>query len=300
MIALDFETRYTAEYSVKALGHALYCRDPRFLVTAVAAHSPTASVSCSPATFPWALLHGKQIIAHNAPFDRAVFLRLQELGAIPPTVAPAGWLDTSGACVYLGLPRSLQGAVRALFGHEIDKTIRDRMAGDQLDLFDDVQAYAASDAEWAWKIWDRIGDLWPESERRIHAITHAMGDRGVRIDAKAAHDAAAKLAGDIAGIESALPFWPPGSGPALVQACTERGEPIPPSTAAKSPEVEKWCRDNQKSASPLWVRQVQQWRRANRTREVVKSMLARVHPDTGRMQYSMKYFGAEQTGRWSG
>jgi len=299
-IALDFETHYTGEYSVKKLGHALYARDPRFRCTMVAAYSPTASVSCTPGQFPWGLLHGKWVIAHNAAFDRAVFRRLQADGIVPAGIVPAGWHDSAAACAYFGLPRDLAGAVKALFGVTLDKSIRGRMSGNQLDLFDDVAAYAASDAEWAWKLWERLGEKWPAAEARIHALTDEMGDRGVCIDLPAAKAADAKLAAAIAGLEASLPFHPPGSMPALKQACAERGQPIPPGTAAKDPAVDGWCIANQKADSPLWVRQVQQWRRVNRTREVVRSMLARVHPDTGRMQYELKYFGAGQTGRWSG
>lgn len=300
MIALDFETYWAANYSVKELGSLLYCRDPRFRCTMVAAWSPHASISCRPHSFPWKLLHGRQIIAHNAGFDRAVFERLCTDGVVPAGVEPAGWLDTAALCVYFGLPRDLAGAVKAVFGVALDKSIRDRMAGVQADLFDDVAAYAASDAEWAWRLWDRLGAKWPAAEARLCALTREMGARGVCIDLPAAAAAEAKLAAEIAAIEAALPFSPPASTAALKQACQQLGQPIPPGTAAKDPGVEAWCAANQAKDSPLWVRQVQAWRRANRTREVVRSMLARVSPESGRMQYELKYFGAGQTGRWSG
>ena len=74
-IALDFETHYTGEYSVKKLGHALYARDPRFRCTMAAAWSPTLKVSTTPDRFPWDALDGAEIVAHNAAFDRAVFRR---------------------------------------------------------------------------------------------------------------------------------------------------------------------------------------------------------------------------------
>ena len=70
-VALDFETHYTGEYSVKKLGHALYARDPRFRCTMAAAWSPTIKVSTTPDRFPWDALDGAEIVAHNAAFDRA-------------------------------------------------------------------------------------------------------------------------------------------------------------------------------------------------------------------------------------
>lgn len=299
-VALDFETHYAGDYSVKNLGHARYARDSRFKCTMVAAYSPTASVSCTPGQFPWGLLHGKWIIAHNAAFDRAVFRRLQADGIVPAGIVPAGWHDSAAACAYFGLPRSLDGAVKALFGVTLDKSVRDRLAGYQADLFDDTADYANLDAEWAWRLWERLGHKWPEAERRIHALTDEMGDRGVCLDETRAKAAIASLDASIAGLEASIHFRPIASAKALKKACEAAGEPVPPGTAAADPKVETWCRENQKANSPLWVRQVQGWRKANRTREVVRSMLDRVDPATGRMQYQLKYFGAAQTGRWSG
>lgn len=301
MIAIDTETFYSATYSVEDLGSALYSRDPRFRCTMVSAYSPHVKASCRPQSFPWKfLLHGRQIIAHDAAFDRAVFRRLKADGVAPADVEPSGWLDTAALCVYCGLPRDLAGAVKALFGVALDKSLRDRMAGIQADLFDDAAAYAASDAEWAWRIWDRLGAKWPAAEARICDLTGEMGEGGVHIHLEQAKAAEAKLAAEIAALEAALPFSPPASFPALKQTCQQLDQPIPPGTSAKDPAVEAWCAANQAKDSPLWVRQVQAWRRANRTREVVKAMIARVHPAIGRMQYELKYFGASQTGRWSG
>ena len=299
-IELDFETHYTGEYSVKKLGHALYARDPRFKCTMAAAWSPSMKVSTTPDRFPWDALDGKEIVVHNAAFDRAVFRRLQSDGIVPACIKPKIWLDSAAACAYFGLPRDLAGAVKALFGATVDKSVRDRMAGYQADLFDDTAAYAIIDAEWSWRLWERLGHKWPEAERRIHALTDEMGDRGVCLDETRAKAAIASLDASIAGLEASIHFRPIASAKALKKACEAAGEPVPPGTAAADPKVETWCRENQKANSPLWVRQVQGWRKANRTREVVRSMLDRVDPATGRMQYQLKYFGAAQTGRWSG
>jgi hypothetical protein len=299
-IALDFETHYTGEYSVKNLGHALYARDPRFRCTMAAAWSPTLKVSTTPDRFPWDALDGKEIVAHNAAFDRAVFRRLQSDGIVPACIKPKIWLDSAAACAYFGIPRDLAGAVKALFGVAVDKSVRDRMAGHQADLFDDTAAYAIVDAEWAWRLWERLGPKWPEAERRIHALTDEMGDRGVCIDPARSKAAIASLDESIAGLEDAIPFRPIASHKAFKTACEAAGEPVPPGSAVADPKVDTWCRENQKSTSALWVRQVQAYRKANRTREVVRSMLDRVDPASGRMQYQLKYFGAAQTGRWSG
>lgn len=297
MIALDFETFYTGTYSVKKLGNRLYCRDPRYQILMVAVHSPTLTLARIPRDFDWALLHNEEIVAHNAAFDRAVFERAVELGICPPDIKPDTWHDSAALCAYLGLPRDLAGAVKALWGIDVDKSLRTRM--DQGDLFDDVASYAASDAEWAWRIWDMLSSKWPESERQLLAFTDAMGDRGVAIDRLKAQTAHVELRGIIASSEALLPFRPVASSKAFKAACETEGEPVPPSTAV-SPAVDAWCSKHQKRKSPLWVRYLQQWRKANRTLKVVEAMLNRISPDTGRMQYQLKYFGAVQTGRWSG
>lgn len=300
MIAFDTETYYDGRYSVKALGNWRYCHDPRFRLLQCAVYSPAGACVAGPSALDWRRLHGRQVIAHNAGFDRAVFERARELGLCPPDVEPAAWLDSSAACAYLGLPRDLAGAVKELFGVTLDKSIRARMAGAQPDLFDDTGAYAAGDAYWAWRLWERVGGKWPVEERRLLDLTRDMGDRGVRIDTAAATTAVDELTAAIAGLEAATPFRPIASRQALDEACAAAGAARPPGTRSGDPALEQWLRIYAGHEAARWVRNVQAWRRANRTLAVVETMLDRVNLDTGRMVYDLKYFGAVPTGRWSG
>ena len=90
LLAIDFETAWDkGSYSVKDLGNWLYCQDKRFAVLSVAIHDGERGVAAKPEAFDWAVLHGATLVAHNAPFDRAVFDRLQELGIVPAGVRPA-------------------------------------------------------------------------------------------------------------------------------------------------------------------------------------------------------------------
>jgi len=298
MIALDFETHYAGDYSVAKMGNRLYCRDPRFSILMVAVYSPYRSMTAAPANFDWSLLDGQEIVAHNAAFDRAVFEQAKELHLCPPNVTPKCWHDSAALCAYAGLPRSLDGAVRELFGVHLDKGVRDRLSHG--DLFDDVSAYAASDAKYAYEIWKKLSAKWPDTEQQILQLTDDMGDHGVALDLDAANDARQRLLGIVESVEKSLPFRPVASFPALRAACEEQQQPIPPGTSATDAKVDVWCKKNQEHDSPMWVRHVQQWRKANRTLRVVESMLERVNPATNRMQFQLKYFGAVQTGRWSG
>ena len=105
-VALDFETAYGPGYSVRDLGYSAYVRDPRFRGLLVAVSDGQQSAVAQPDRFPWHLLDGKILLAHNAGFDLAVFNRLRELCIIPTWVKPTTWYDTAALCAYTGYPRA--------------------------------------------------------------------------------------------------------------------------------------------------------------------------------------------------
>ncbi|MCZ7636740.1 MAG: hypothetical protein M5U12_12325 [Verrucomicrobia bacterium] len=128
-VAVDFETFYTAAYSVAELGLWAYCHDPRFQAYLVAVTDGERTCVCAPSKFPWAIIAGRTWVSHHRDFDRAVFERLQELGLVPEGIAPASWMCSAGLCAYLQLPRDLAGAVKAVFGQTLDKGPRERAKG---------------------------------------------------------------------------------------------------------------------------------------------------------------------------
>jgi len=98
---------------------------------------------------------------------------------------------------------------------------------------------------------------------------------------------------DVADLAVGIPFTPPLSAPAFAAWCASRGVEAPKSTG-KAAGVE-----GLDPATATMVRKVQQFRSVNRTAALFDSLAARTRPD-GRMAYDLKYFGAAQTGRWSG
>ena len=94
-VAIDFETFYTAAYSVAELGLWAYCHDPRFEAYLVAVTDGQRTCVCAPSKFPWATISGRTWVSHHRDFDRAVFKRLQELGAVPTAVTPSAWFCLS-------------------------------------------------------------------------------------------------------------------------------------------------------------------------------------------------------------
>ena len=89
VIAVDFETFYSAKYSVGDLGLWAYVHDPRFRAYLVAVTDGTHTCVCPPAEFPWASLAGRTWVSHHRDFDQSVFHRLQSLSVIPAGIAPA-------------------------------------------------------------------------------------------------------------------------------------------------------------------------------------------------------------------
>ena len=301
LLAIDFETAWDkGSYSVKDLGNWLYCQDKRFAVLSVAIHDGERGVAAKPEAFDWAVLHGATLVAHNAPFDRAVFDRLQELGIVPAGVRPARWVCSASACAYHGLPRDLAGACKELLGVTLDKTTRLDLG--QGGLFAQagsaaLEAYATRDAELAGRLFARLCKSWPAAEMEAAEITDDMGRHGVRIDTATLAKAQCDLHSDLEGLRKAIPFDPPLSIPALREWCSSKGF-SPPRSTAKNADPDDLGEVNEPEVGVM-VRHMQRYRRLNRTLAVLEAIRKRIAPD-GRLRYQLKYFGAGQTGRWSG
>jgi DNA polymerase len=299
-VAIDFETHYTADYSVQDLGYSAYVADPRFDALLVGVSDGVNSYACHPCRFPWPALNGKTLIAHNAAFDQAVFRRLQETRFIPKDVQPAGWRDTAALCAYIGAPRALDEAASVLLDMTLDKSVRDRMK-DGPDLFDRVDEYAASDAKAAALLWHLFGQYWPDHERRLSVLTIAMGFRGISIDRKKAEESFQALEDQAESARIALPWHPAQpatSAKALAAECAKHNVPPPATTSAKEQAFDEWLEMHGATEPARYVRLIQEIRSLNRSAKVLETMLARVRADE-RIDAHTLYFGAS-TGRWSG
>jgi DNA polymerase len=299
-VALDFETHYAAGYSVTDMGYSAYVRDARFAALMVAVSDGEHSLAVPPARFPWSALHGKILVAHNAAFDMAVFGRLQQTGTIPPEVRPAAWHDTAALCACLAAPRALDEAAAVLLGMTLDKSVRTRARGGP-DLFDNLSDYAAQDAVAAARIWRKYGAHWPQTERRLSALTIAMGFRGVAIDRSKAAGGFAHLEAQAESARTALPWYPdqPATSiKALAAECRRHGVPPPPSTRAKEADFDAWLERHADTMPARCARRILDIRSLNRAAKVLETMLARIRAD-GRIDAHTLYFGAA-TGRWSG
>ncbi len=303
LVAVDFETFYTSEYSVKELGHWAYCHDPRFDAYLVAITDGERTCVCAPRQFPWATIAGRRWLSHNRDFDRAVFERLREIGAISPnTAGPVEWHCSAALAAFLQLPRDLAGTVKAVFGQSLDKAPRSRAKGwnpmEDGFLAVEMRRYAGRDALACLALWNHLERHWPANERRLFELTSAMGQRGLAVDWDHVQAGHRGLQEFITAMSAGLPWDRALSIKSFRTACQLSGVEAPASTSAKDPGFIEWADANPASVGTGWARDMQRIRSANRTARVLEAMEARRMPG-GRMAYELRYFGAS-TGRWSG
>ena len=317
--AVDFETYYDKEYSIKTMGVEAYCADPRFDAYFVSIHGHDVSYDGPVNLAPWDEINGHRWVSHNAGFDQCVYQHLLFLeygrGIIP---SPAVWECTADLSVYLSCPRSLAGASEALLGVRPDKTVRSNMLGKHWsDLSDDEKQaladYAQGDAVGCYRLWDEHSDKWPEHERTISRINRECGSFGVNIDAERLQGYLDDLKTVMWKAEVNIPWdWSGNKTPlspkmlrlecrkTIIGEGGKPGEniflPCPASLAATSEECIAW---EQKYGDRFpWVGAMRDWRRSNILLKRLETIQKRLRPD-GTFPFSIKYFGGH-TGRFSG
>lgn len=306
--ALDTETRYSKEYSVADMDVWHYTHDPRFeCYMLTIAGDDGYEYAGPPEEFDWSLLDGPDVtvVSHNRAFDKTVVDRLVELGKIP-AFTPGAWWCSADCAAYHGLPRALAGAVKDAFGVSPDKTVRDKMKGrefhelnaeDRKELID----YAVEDARLCLRLWLHLSPTWPDAERWISAHTGDIGVRGLPVDKEALEAGVAHLSNVMWKAEQNIPWkdeHPILSPKALALECRKAGIEPPSSLAKDSEECAAW-EDKYGDQYP-WVGAMRDYRRGNTLKLKLETILKRIREDTGRACFSLKYFGAGITGRWSG
>ena len=87
MIAIDFETEYNKDYTIKKMGADSYCRDERFNPYMVALYGEGIDYVGPTEDAPWDKLSPTpEFVAHNAAFDSLVFEAAQRKGMIPENI----------------------------------------------------------------------------------------------------------------------------------------------------------------------------------------------------------------------
>ena len=301
--AVDFETYYDKECSIRTYGPRGYFTHPKFDAYMVSVVADNGYEFCGhPKDFDWSLLDGQRVLSHNAFFDETLYI----FGVGQnwwPDVNYKEWHCTADLAAYSGKPRSLKEAVKNIFGHEISKGTRDNMKGLDWDSMDEefkkeVTEYALEDSRWCLKIWDALQSGWPEFERAYSRHTRVICWRGIPVNEAKISLNADKLRVALWDAEQSIPWKDTGallSRKEANKACRDAGVTPPLSWAMGDEDCEKWL-DEHADKFP-WVYAVRNWRRINSLLKKVESF-ERGSCD-GRYYGGLMYCGAH-TKRFSG
>lgn len=309
--AIDTETYYDKECSVKTLGPKGYSRHPKWHCYLLqVAGNDGLEWAGDPKDAPWDSLYAPHVqwVMQNAQFDLTMLERLRELEAIPEP--PGGqWpevVDTADLAAFLGHPRHLKGWSKSLLGAEVDKSIRETgmkamvWADADEKLKEEIIRYGLADAKLTLRCWLEHGHKWPEEERRISELSRVWAMEGLPVNRERLEKGVMDARNAVWKASNALPWVAEGgkalSPKSLALECRKAGIPAPLSLAMDSGDCEKW-EETYGDRFP-WVGAMRTVRRGTRLLRTLETMLARTGDD-GRMPYEIKYFGGH-TGRWSG
>lgn len=323
-VAIDFETFYSSDYSVAKRSYWAYTHDGRFDAYLVSIHGEGIHYVGHPKDAPWDRINGMLWLSHNRPFDEHVYLRLVELGVVPD-VDHHAWCDTADLCRYLKVPASLGKAASYLLNYVLDKGVRDDMKDRRFaDLDPETRErwirYADLDAVACYDIWVGYRSRWPREEILMSLHTAELVKRGVHVDRDAIESAIRELPGALLEVEGRIPWAgeplltptgkqrmkggepqtkSPTSSVFLSRYCKDQGVPVPESTDTKDPRWHAWSEQYGDTDAARVISAMQQWRKINRTLRIAEQMRDRIRDD-GRLEFTILYFGARNTGRWSG
>jgi len=323
-VAIDFETFYDDECSVSNMSYYGYTHHPKFNAFMVAIHCRDFSYVGPVEGFDWNRLRDYPLwLAHNSPFDRAVFKRCVELGQIPEGINPLTWINTIDVCAFKKVPRSLAKAMQALYGIKRSKKVRTDMKGKVYEDIPESQRdewlqYAAYDGEDCYRIWEDYKLEMPMMEHLASIHTSETVERGVYINREAAETMLDALRIAVNQAENQIPWSgeqeltatgrksffadgrpklaKPTSTLHMNRYLTSQGIPKPEKTDVKSPEFQAWEREWGHKTDV--IKAIHTWRKCNMLVQKFEHILNYTRPD-GRMEFQLKYAGGH-TFRWSG
>jgi DNA polymerase I-like protein with 3'-5' exonuclease and polymerase domains len=313
-IAIDYETYYDKEVSIKPLGVDGYINHPEavpYLVSIYTEDLETEEVLisyCGPLEeAPWDELKGQQAIAHNARFDETVHLKHLG-GLIPADCVPAKWSCTADLAVYLSAPRSLLGASKQLLRADISKGYRDTVKGKQWDELTkaekkEVADAGIQDAQYCFWLWKHFNKHWPKQEQMVSQINREMGRRGIAVNTPKLEEAIEHVERELWTAGQTIPWeWggkiskTPLSRKKIAEQCRKDHIPCPSSFAQDSEEAQEW--EEEYALKFPWIESLKTWRYGSGFLSKLKTIRDRTTPE-GNFQFTLKYFGAH-TGRMSG
>ena len=296
-IAIDFESYFDKNFSVKTWGSVNYLAHPEGDIYLMAAVSDDGlRWTGRPENFDWSLVKNARVVSHNASFDMAIFK------VRPQLPRPREINCTAALAAWCGSGRSLLVASNNLLGLKVSKAPRDAMSGRSWEGISEEEQksltqYCLSDAERCLELWQRYSGKWPAKEQRLSELTIKMGFYGVFMDVVALEKATAR-ADELFEKSSLLLPWdaPILSNKKCAARCEELGLWVPKSFDRRSPERARW--EEEFSDKHAFVRGLSDCRVAHGLKLKLEAMQRRIMPD-GRLNFDLKYGGAH-TMRWSG
>jgi hypothetical protein len=306
-IALDYETFYSKDYSIRDLGNWRYCHDAEFDPYMLSIFDGERKWVGHPEEFNWDALRGSRIIAHNAAFDGSVTDRLIEDGLVPPWVrAELPWQCTANLSSHTASVRSLADSIKVLYGRNVSKGMRDYMKGKHWPqaIADgkakDLQDYAISDVVECHRLWTDHSPKWSQFEQDLSSLTMKQCARGVAINTELLDEYRSVLQEVIYNLVKSFPWVARGAKPtspiAIAEQCAMAGIPAPPVKTHDEEGFVLW----ESTYGPRfpWVYGAGQWRSLGKLLSSLDTVKERLRPD-GTIDFSLLYFGGH-TGRWSG
>ncbi len=185
-VFIDFETYSPVDISLGPRAYTAHREFKPLRVSYAVDNGPVKSTRNFPALLA-ALPETKfQFIAHNAPFDRAVFERVYGVHDI-------AWDDTAAVCRYLSVPASLDGASEFFaLGRKKEAgkgLIKKLNAGLELspEEWKEFEAYGKQDVELCrklYKLFQSFDVSLDPFAARIHALHLDMNAQGIKVDQK--------------------------------------------------------------------------------------------------------------------
>jgi len=302
--ALDYESYYDKECSIKTLGPLGYFSHPDFdpYLMSVVGDDGFEWVG-DPKEFEWSKLEGQRVLSHNAAFDETLYLFGVEKGWWD-SVNVGEWLCTADMVAFCGLPRSLKNSSAELFDLEVSKETRDSMRGKNWEDMDDdfkkeVCEYALKDSVLCLRLWEELKDKWPKAEQEISTVNRRCVQRGLPINTKLLKEQKDILTQRLFEAENSIPWIgnaPPLSRKAFNEECRKLNLEPPASLALSSEEANDWIKKHGKEH--LWIGAVRDYRRINSIKKKLESFDYATLSDD-RFYGGCLYFGAH-TGRFSG
>ena len=302
--ALDYETYYDKDCSIRTLGPLGYFNHPDFdaYMVSVVGDDGYEFVG-HPKDFDWGIIEDNIVLAHNASFDETLYKFGVDKG-LWPEVKYAAWYCTADMAAYCGLPRNLAGSCKYALGVEPDKSTRTNMLGKRWEDMDsefrsEVEEYALQDSRLCLQLWQRLSSEWPDHEKEISRVNREALQNGIPIDIDELHAAKERVHQYLFEAESCIPWMGEKqtlSRVAFNDECRKMGIEPPKSLAKNNAAAQEWIKKHGEKYK--WVKAVGEWRRINSMLRKLEAIDHATMAD-GRYYGNIMYWGAH-TGRFSG